>query len=373
MKKLTRSVLLIGSSFEASDVQYASGFKPLDPVVFLSTPRKKILVVSMLEQTRARKEAPGARILTPSDLSLPRGRRHRVSAWAVALLKQQRIRRVTVGALFPHGMARTLQRAGVRLRVDYGPLFPERERKSPREIKCIAQSQRAAVAAMRRAIAVIAGARVDRRGVLIRGGRPLTSEALRREIDRVLLDHQTYARETIVAGGRQAVSPHERGHGPLKAGQPIVIDIFPQHRGHGYWGDLTRTVVKGRASPELKNMYEAVRAAQAGVLRRLRAGAPAAALHAGVQDLFRRLGYETRVGADGPEGFFHGTGHGVGLDIHEAPSISVTGPRLKAGQVVTVEPGLYYYRLGGIRIEDTVVVTRRGWRYLCRCPHVFEV
>jgi len=188
-----------------------------------------------------------------------------------------------------------------------------------------------------------------------------------------LLRHQCQARDTIVAGGRQAADPHDRGSGPLRAGETIVLDIFPQHKRHGYWGDITRTVVKGRARPELHRMYEAVRTAQAAALREVRAGARADHIHEGVQQRFKAAGFVTDMRDGLPVGFFHGTGHGVGLDIHEAPSLSTVPVRLRAGHVVTVEPGLYYPELGGVRLEDTVAVTGTGCRILAACEKVFEI
>jgi Xaa-Pro aminopeptidase len=164
------------------------------------------------------------------------------------------------------------------------------------------------------------------------------------------------------------VEPHERGHGPLRAGQPIVIDIFPRHKVHGYWGDITRTVARGPVLPAVRRMYGAVKAAQQAALRRLKPGVSGVTVHQTVEQVLEERGFKTRVGDGVAEGFIHGTGHGVGLDIHEAPPLGKSKGRLRAGHVVTVEPGLYYPGLGGVRVEDTVVITRGGWRYLATCP-----
>jgi Xaa-Pro aminopeptidase len=178
---------------------------------------------------------------------------------------------------------------------------------------------------------------------------------------------------TIVAGGPQSADPHERGHGPLRAGQPIVIDIFPQHMETGYWGDITRTVVRGRAPAALRAMYRAVREAQEDALRAVRPGVSGATVHRGVVATFARRGFATGV-VDGKQvGFFHGTGHGVGLQVHEAPSLALAHRRLPRGAVVTVEPGLYYPEIGGVRIEDTVVVTADGCEVLAACSKRLEV
>jgi Xaa-Pro aminopeptidase len=226
---------------------------------------------------------------------------------------------------------------------------------------------------MRAAIAMIADTAIDARGILTKRGKTVTAEDVRRTIMRTLLDHSCLGKETIVACAEHSIDPHDVGSGPLRAHEPIVIDIFPQHTGHNYWGDLTRTVVKGSPSPALRRMYQAVRAAQSAALSRLRPGVRCRTVHnAAVRELERR-GYETRRIDGKPAGFIHSTGHGLGLAIHEAPRLALSDVRLRRGHVVTVEPGLYYPGIGGIRIEDTVVVTAQGWKYLVPCEKRFEV
>jgi len=254
-----------------------------------------------------------------------------------------------------------------------GSLFPSRATKTPEELEHITESQQAAVAAMNAAVELIATARIGADRILRIKRRVLTSEMVRGVINRVLLDRRCIGKETIVAGGPQAADPHCKGEGPLRAGETIVLDIFPQHLDHGYWGDLTRTVVRGAPGAPLKKMYAAVRAAQATALRHIKAGAPIARIHGGVMKELERRGFKTDMTGDPPKGFIHGTGHGVGLEIHEPPGIYSAPGRLRSGNVVTVEPGLYYPGIGGIRIEDTIVVTPAGWRHLATCPKVFEV
>jgi Xaa-Pro aminopeptidase len=372
-KKLTAPLLIIGSSGDPSDLRYGCGFTPVDPVVFLDEGRARHLVVPLLEIGRARHESPRVKVISPADLGIPRARRRRLGEWALAVLRSRHIRRVRVGPYFPAAVLRRLERAGIRVLLTDEPVYPQRVCKSAEEIARISEVQRAAVAAVRAAIAELRRARVDRAGYLVRGGKRLTSEDVRLVVEFELLRHQCQARDTIVAGGRQAADPHDRGSGPLRAGETIVLDIFPQHKRHGYWGDITRTVVKGRARPELHRMYEAVRAAQAAALREVRAGARADCIHEGVQQKFAAAGFVTGMQDGLPVGFFHGTGHGVGLDIHEAPSLSTVPVRLRAGHVVTVEPGLYYPELGGVRLEDTVAVTGSGCRILAACEKVFEI
>lgn len=369
----TWPLLLVGHSGDLADFRYGCGFTPVDPVVMLDLGRRVQLVVPLLEVGRARQEAPRARVFTPSELKIPRVRQRSLAAWAEGLLGINQCRAVRVAPTCPAALVAHLQRRRIRVHIEQGPVYPQRARKDAEEMARIREVQRAAVAATRAAVQEIRAARVDRQGFLIRRGRKLTAEEVKVVIELELLRRQCQSRDTIVAGGRQGADPHHRGHGPLRAGAPIVIDIFPQHKHHGYWGDITRTVVKGRATPDVRAMFEAVRTAQREALRLVKPGVRGDRIHARVQELFSERGFFTGERAGLPVGFFHGTGHGVGLDIHEPPSLSLAKVRLRAGHVVTVEPGLYYPEHGGVRIEDTVAVTAGGAEILCPCEKVLEI
>ncbi|MDD5676360.1 MAG: Xaa-Pro peptidase family protein [Kiritimatiellae bacterium] len=372
-KQLTGAILALGSPQEKPDIRYQAGFSVPDPVVYVQQAGKKYLVVSLLDRELARRVAPGIQIYSPDALSIPRALRGTLSGWIVGLLRELDLRAVTVAADFPVRAADQLRRAGVRLLVADGPLMPERAIKTCVEVDRIAACQHAAVQAMREAIRMIARARADKKNRLRIRGRLLTSEHVRRAICRVLLDHNCAGEGTIVACGEQAATPHGVGHGPLCAHQSIVIDIFPRHLEHGYWGDLTRTVVKGNPSPTLKKMYFAVKAAQAAALAEIRAGVSTRSVHRLTTAVLERHGFKTGLLDGKAQGFIHSTGHGIGLEVHEAPSLSLRPGRLRAGHVVTVEPGLYYFQHGGVRIEDTVLVTRSGYRELSACADVFQV
>ena len=373
MHKLTGPLLLLSSAGDAANIRYAAGFAAPDAVVYLRWGRRQYLVVPVLEVGRAHAETKAVTIFSPLDLGLPRQARRRVDAWVIGLLARLRCRRVAVTAAFPLGLARRLTRQGIRLRMLSSAVFPEREIKSAAEIKKIGVAQRAAVAALRRAVRCLRAARITKAGRLMLHGRVLTSEALQLEIGMELLRQGCQPGDIIAACGKQAANPHCLGTGPLRAGRPIVMDIFPRHQTTGYWGDLTRTVVKGRASPVLRRAQRAVDAAQRAALGRIKAGVAVAAVHRAAAAVFQQWGYATELHGRVPSGYIHSTGHGVGLEIHEAPMLAAGPGRLKAGQVVTVEPGLYYPGLGGVRREDTVVVTRRGWRYLAPCRTPREV
>ncbi len=368
-KKLTSTRLMVGSPNVYADILHVTGFKLTDSLVCMQHGKRKYMVVSPMEIGRAREANPTLISMTPSELGLEGKQRRQLSEWAYALAKHVGARSVMVPGSFPLSVALALGKKGMRVHVAKQSLLPERHVKTKAEIEKIRFVQHATVKAMRHAFSVIEQSRIDGKGQLRDGVMLLTSESMRRKINRLLLDSDCFGGEPIVACGPRSSGPHYIGAGPLFAGQPIVLDIFPRHLQTGYWGDLTRTVAKGYASPELVRMHRVVKQVQEEALGRVRAGISGNEIHAQAMKSFACLGFPERVGADGvPEGFIHGTGHGVGLEVHEAPSLSIGGARLRAGHVVTVEPGLYYKAIGGVRIEDTVVVTRSGCEVLAPCP-----
>ncbi|MDQ3864238.1 MAG: Xaa-Pro peptidase family protein, partial [Actinomycetota bacterium] len=172
--------------------------------------------------------------------------------------------------------------------------------------------------------------------------------------------------------------PHERGHGPLKAGESIIVDIFPVDLSTRYYSDMTRTFVKGEPNEGLQNMYDTVMEGQEVALSTIRAGVNGRDVHRKVADILHEAGYKTNVhdqkrGEPLTEGFFHGTGHGLGLEVHEAPRVSVVDEELIPGDVISVEPGVYDPKAGGVRIEDLVVVTEGGCRNLTTFPKEFRI
>lgn len=357
---------MVGDAASCPDLEYVIGFRATDPVVALIDGRRRYLVVPDLELGRATRAARGCRVFTPAQLGLRGTSRRAVRAWAKALLRRVQVSTVWVAPTFPLEVARTLEKQRVRVQLA-GVLFPARAVKSEREIRCLRQSQGAAVHAMKAAVTAIRLSRRRRDGCLVWQGKVLTSERVQLEIRRVLLDADCSAPMTIVAGGAQGADPHEVGHGPLRINEPIVLDIFPKHNGHGYWGDITRTIVKGTPTNEIRRMYRAVHEAQAEALRMVRPGVSGATIHSRVVECFSERGFQTGEADGTMYGFFHGTGHGVGLDIHEAPNVARAPTRLRVGHVITIEPGLYYPEIGGVRIEDTVVVTKDGCSLLARC------
>jgi len=318
------------------DLRYTLGFYAPDSVVMLQTVDRRMVVVPGLEEGRAKRQTQRVEVFTPSSMKLSRKRKRDVNEWALALLNIAQVKRVFVPEWLPTGMTEFLRRRGIKIDVLKGVVFPERATKSPQEVLKIRESQQAAVIAMRAAIRRISTATVDSEGILRSGKKRIESSDLRHLIEEVLLQQNCMAESTIAACGKQAVDPHEAGSGPIRAGEPIVIDIFPRHKEHGYWGDLTRTVVKGYASKKIVKIYRAVKAAQRAALEKVRPRVKVRTVHREAVRVFEERGFRTELIDGRLTGFIHGTG-------------------------------------GGIRLEDTVLVTETGWRYLCPCEKKLNV
>jgi Xaa-Pro aminopeptidase len=375
MKKAPAARLLYSASETDADILHPTGFFAPDPFLFVQKGKTRILVMSDLEMDRARSQATVDRVLSWSKIAAPleKGGKKAPVADVIALaLRQLGLRRVEVPQSFPLGLAMELDARGIRLDLGPEPFWPEREVKRADEVRAIEQSLRAAEAGLEAGLAALSACRV-RKGWLFRDGRKFTAEDLRSVVNTRMMADGYLPAHTICAHGDQAVDPHEEGHGPIRANTPIVMDIFPRSEKTGYFGDLTRTVVRGRASFALHELYAIVHEGVRLGHSRLRDGALGMDVHGEIQALFERQGYRTGVKDGRMQGFFHGTGHGLGLQIHEAPSIGKRPSTLRAGHVVTVEPGLYYLGLGGVRIEDVALVTKTGSRCLTRVPKQLEI
>jgi Xaa-Pro aminopeptidase len=375
MQKPPDARLLYAASETDADILYPTGFFAPDPFLFVQKGRTRILVMSDLEMDRARKQAHVDRVLSWSKIAAPveKGGRKAPAAEVIALaLRQLGLRRVAVPHSFPLGLSMELDARGIRLDLGPDPFWPGRERKRADEVRAIEKSLRSAESGLLAGIEALKSCRI-RKGWLWRDGRKFTAEDLRSTINTRLMGDGYLPSHTICAPGDQAVDPHEEGHGPIRANSPVVMDIFPRSEKTGYFGDLTRTVVRGRASFALHEVYAIVHEGVRLGHRMVKDGVEGLEVHKAIQDLFERQGYKTGLKDGRMQGFFHGTGHGVGLEIHEAPSIGKRPSVLRAGHVVTVEPGLYYLGLGGVRIEDMAFVTASGSRCLTRVPKQLEV
>ncbi|MGH7977471.1 MAG: M24 family metallopeptidase, partial [Limisphaerales bacterium] len=368
---MTDALLIVADSERDANMLYATNLFVPDPFIFLQTAdRRPLIVMSDLEIDRARREAPHCRAVSLSAYQ-KKLRADGIKKIGFAqiireILREKKIRRAVVPDSFPFGLARDLKKLGVKLKPSAG-IFPRRETKSADEMKKISAALMMAEVGMAEGMQALRLSKIDKRRQLIYRGSPLTSERLRAVIDCAILQVCGLAANTIVAGGRQACDPHERGFGRLRANELIIIDIFPRSQKTGYFGDITRTVVRGRAGEAARKLYDTVWQGQKIAFEKIRAKVKAADVHKSVQNYFVKQGYKTGRRDGRMEGFFHGTGHGLGLEIHEAPRVSANSTEtLRPGHVVTVEPGLYYPEIGGVRLEDVALVTAGGAKNLTR-------
>jgi len=373
----TKATLIIGTSEQNADLYYRTGFFVPDPCVYIEHDGAKIIVLSDLELGRARELAVVDSVLSLTELRGRLGAKRGVTDGLADIVdlvfKDRGIKRAAVPGDFPIKYADSLRKRGYRISVSKDePFFSERIRKKPEEVKYIAETQRKTERAMARAVEMIRSSGVRGKRLYL-GGKLLTSERIKGEINAMLAGLGCSSAHTIVASGVQGSMPHHSGEGPIVAHTPVVIDIFPRSQSTGYYGDMTRTVVKGEPSPQAVKMYKAVLKAQRTALGLIKAGVEVNRVHDAVVESFAEAGFVTGLLDGKQQGFLHSTGHGLGLEIHEPPRIASTNTTLQEGMVVTVEPGLYYEKIGGVRIEDVVVVVAGGCRNLNRFSKKFRV
>ena len=376
MQNSSEAILIVAASEQDANLYYASGFWAPDPFIFTRINGRKILVMSDLEVDRARAESRVDEVLSMSKLQQQAKKNGAATAGTPEVLdllfKEHGVKQAQVPASFPVALADRLRAMGYTLEIRKDPFFPERMVKSKEEVEAIREAIRLTEEAIKSAIDVIAQAQIRGEELWLRG-RPLTSELIRKTLHLTLMGSDMLGRETIVAGGAQACDPHCIGSGPLRAHWPIVLDVFPVSMKTRYYADITRTVVKGKPSEKVKKMHRLVLEGQEIGFKMVKPGVDGKAVHQMILDHFDKNGFKTGEQDGRMQGFFHGTGHGLGLEIHEAPRVGGASDILQEGQVVTVEPGLYYLDAGGIRIEDDVLITATGCEILSTFPRVLEL
>jgi len=363
-----KPLLLLSRGDQDADFLYACGL-PVEQALYLRfAPGDDLLVVSTLELDRARQQGRTAAVKDRRDAGWV-DREDSLASWvdvASRLLADRGVRAVSVSPLLPAAAYVALRGAGVEVEIDRRLFLDERRRKSAEEADSIRAAQEAAEAACVEVVGRLAAAEARADGTLWLEGSPLTSERLMARAQAALNEIGYTAAEMIVAGSPGCALPHFRGAGPIRAGAPVIIDIFPRGRTTHYHGDLTRTVVVGEISDAVRRMHEACVEALDGAIGMLAEGVNGRDVHHGVCRALVERGYGTAT--DGFEGdpkaprMIHSTGHGVGLEVHEEPNLRDMDVTLRSGDVVTVEPGLYLAGLGGVRVEDTGIVTAGGFR-----------
>jgi len=367
--------LMIAASEGDANLFYATRFLAPDPFIFIQIDKRKILIASDLEVDRAKDQSIAHRVLSSSKIQQvlkEKGISPSTTEIVADTLNRNGIRHLIVPANFPIAHADSLRRKGFSIEWKRDPFFEERTIKTKEEIKAMTDALRHTERAIHAAVDLLRHSKIKGK-YLIYKGKHLTSEDIKRVINVKLMEAGCIAAHTIISCFNDCVDPHNQGSGPLLANQSIIMDVFPHSSETKYFADITRTFVRGKASPKLKKIYQTVQEGQEIAFRQVRDGADGSKIHRDIMHYFEQEGFPTGNKDGRMQGFFHGTGHGVGLEIHEAPRISAGKDILKTGHVVTVEPGLYYLGVGGVRLEDMVVVEKTGCTNLTKFPKFLEI
>lgn len=372
-----RSTIRGGIPLANSTLFHVTQFAVGDPVVFLEIEGEgTTCIVRDVELDRALQQVKADRIRVPADFTPEEGlsadREVATAQAAAECLRRSGVESVTAGRSLPLSFAHVLREGGITVTCDLEFGVLERRQKTPEEIEHLRRAQAVTEEAIELACRMIARAEASGSGVLLHDGTPLTSERVHAEVNVFLMNRGYSGPKYIVAGGPQGASCHHHGEGELRTGEPIIVDIFPTSKETHYCGDCTRTVVHGEIPPEVSEMHSAVRAAKEAGCSTIRPGVTGSEVHEATTRALIDRGFHTGFPPEGAPPSYctmhHGTGHGIGLDVHEPPLLDPAGIELLEGDALTVEPGLYRKDLGGVRVEDLVIVTSDGIENLNRLP-----
>jgi Xaa-Pro aminopeptidase len=364
-----------------SDLYYITRFLAPDPFLFVELNGKRIIFLSDLEYERGKKQASVDCVIRLSPLvdTLKEQKRSTSPTHILLLwLEQNNISKDEVQVEVPQNFPAYLYK-------EFSVMFPkviiantalffnERIKKSAQEIKYLKEILRITAGAFDIVKKYLQASKIKGRFLYYKGSK-LTSEFLKTEVNKYLLANNALSQSIIIAPGSQGCEPHNLGTGPILAHKTLIVDIFPRHLHSRYFGDMTRTFIKGDVSDKIIKLYETVKYAQEEIaIKSIRAGVKCQKIHNSIVEFFTKQGYKTGMQNGKMQGFIHSTGHGLGLDIHEPPRIANNESVLEEGNVVTVEPGLYYFDIGAVRIEDVVVVKKNKAELLSNYPKIFKV
>ena len=349
-----------------------------DPAAWIELDSRRIALVRDLEMDRVLQIGHADEVTCPGEHPPPAGLspdRETATAESVAqFLRAAKVEKIYADRSLPYIFVWHLEQAEIEVLYDENLGVLDRRTKTSQEIEYLAAAQRTTEEVMRMICETIARASVAADGTLQHDGETLTSERVRSMAAFEFIQRNfSMSHGAIVATTPQVADCHHSGAGPLYTQRPIVIDLFPRDESTRYWGDCSRTVVHGQASDTVKAMHSAVLEAKATAIAALMAGTTAHAVHAASENVLTRHGYPSSRGTitDHPS-IQHGTGHGIGLDLHEPILLDFDGGEILEGEVFTIEPGLYGRHDGGIRIEDMLVVTRGEARNLNTLPETLN-
>jgi Xaa-Pro aminopeptidase len=374
-------VLIYGDTVRSPELRHEVPIVVPDAFLYLERDGRRAVALHSLEIPRVRADVPDVEIISLEQLGQDelygQGMQGPDVSLELALraTKELGIGAAVVPPAFPLELADHLRANGVEVTVDRDLFDSRRRAKNETELRGIRNAQKECEAPLDEARALIRRAEPDGSGLAV-DGEPLTSERLKQAIEAVFSDYGVEGGDMIVSHGPQTAVGHDGGSGQIGANELVVFDLFPKDKETACYADMTRTYFTGDPPEEVKEWHRLVKEALDRSTAEVRAGANGRRLYELVCDIFQRAGYKTQLNkAPGEvleDGFFHGLGHGVGLEVHEAPSMSRTGHDLVPGDVVTVEPGLYRAGFGGLRLEDLVLVTDGGHEVITDYPYDLE-
>jgi Xaa-Pro aminopeptidase len=376
------NVLVYGDTTRVPELRHEVPLGIPDAFTYAELGERRVIVISSMEAMRVEGLGLDVDVLALEEFGADELRRSGVDPHAYQgelasrIARGLGIRSATVPAGFPLGIAEALRAGGVELVVDQKLFDDRRRRKSAHELAGIRRAQKAAEAGVEVARDLLRRAERANGGLVV-DGELLTCELVKARIQATFLEHGTVAEDMIVAHGEQTAIGHEMGSGPIAADDVVILDLFPLDLESGCYADLTRTLVVGDVPGEIEEWHALCRDALELAVAEIRPRVNGGDVHRLVSELFASRGFPTqltkREGEVLRDGFYHGLGHGVGLEVHEAPGLGMIGEELVAGDVITIEPGLYRHGFGGVRVEDLFLVTEDGYERLTDCPYDLEV
>jgi Xaa-Pro aminopeptidase len=374
--------LIYADSIRDADIYLASGISVVDPFAYIETNGTRVILTSELEADAARRNSTATDVWVESDFGrrelIKQGMNPHESALEVVrrALERLDLTDVAVPPSFPLDLADYLRAHGVTVTADRAGYEMRRRVKDQRALDSIRIAQRATEAAFVRVREMLGASTPGADGLLL-DGEQLTSERVTAGIEDVLRAHGCEGEPPLVGAGPTGANVHEHGSGPIRAHESVIVDIFPRHTAGRFFADMTRTFCVGAAPEQLRHMHATVLEALKRSTERIAAGVNGTVVWDVACDVFEANGYRTTRGlADGEsldEDFFHGLGHGVGIEVHEAPNLGLAGDNLVVGDVVTIEPGVYRKGFGGVRLEDLAVVREGGCDVLTDFPYDLEI
>ncbi len=376
------NVLVVGDTIRTPELRHEVPLGIPDSFVYAELDGRRIVAISAMEAARVDGLGTDLEVHATEEFGVDELRRNGLDPYSYASELAVRIARglgiteAIVPRSFPLGIADTLRARGLQLTVDQKHFDDRRRRKNEHELAGIRRAQLAAEAGMATARDLLCRTTPSDGGLSV-DGEPLTCEVLKQHVQAAFLAHGASAQELIVSHGPQTAIGHDMGSGAIAADDVVLVDLFPVDLESACVADLTRTFVVGVVPDEIRDWHRLCLEALALAVAEVRPGADGGDIHRLVSRFFADRGFPTLLTkAEGEvlqDGFYHGLGHGVGLEVHESPSLGMIGEELVAGDVITIEPGLYRNGFGGVRVEDLLHVTEGGYELLTDCPYDLEV